>query len=273
MTDNDTTELTLPNEKGKDPIVIQKYRDVFKTLNSMEDSKAEYALLGIEDQTLINYAMTPKDLLYNSLLYAERITRIAKAHQRVGDKATSSEFLSGFHKDDKLKPVITIVIYWGADEWDAATSVHEMIDTNDAELLRFVPDYRITVISPFSLSNDDFNKFHSELREVLKYIKYSKNSDDLEKYVAEDESYRHLSKEAVDVINAMTKSGIEIKDGEEKVDVCKAIQDMKEKAMLEEKKKTIRNMIKDGVSFENIAKYTDCTVEFVEMVASEMSAA
>lgn len=38
----------------------------------------------------------------------------------------SAEFLSEFHKDDKLTPVITITVYWGSGKWDAPRSLHEM---------------------------------------------------------------------------------------------------------------------------------------------------
>ena len=60
---------------------------------------------------------------------------------------TRSEFLSGFRKGDKLMPVITAVIYFGAEEWDATMSIHEMLDV-DEELLPFIPDYRINLIAP-----------------------------------------------------------------------------------------------------------------------------
>ena len=43
--------------------------------------------------------------------------------------------------------------------------------------------------------------------------------------------------------------------------------------ILEEKKKTIRNMVKANIPFEDIAKFTDCTIEFVEMVVLEMNVA
>lgn len=35
-------------------------------------------------------------------------------------KETTEEFLSGWHPDDRLVPVITVTIYFGNDGWDAA---------------------------------------------------------------------------------------------------------------------------------------------------------
>lgn len=46
----DRTTLTFPRtDKAEKSEVIQKYRDVFKVLASMEDDNAEYLLLGVED--------------------------------------------------------------------------------------------------------------------------------------------------------------------------------------------------------------------------------
>ena len=46
-------------------------------------------------------------------------------------KRTSGEYLSGFYKEDVLKPVVTLVIHFGADEWDAPLSLHEMMGSQN----------------------------------------------------------------------------------------------------------------------------------------------
>ena len=48
----------------------QKYRDVFKILCAMEDEKAVYLLLGVENQSNVHYAMPVKNMVYDSLEYA-----------------------------------------------------------------------------------------------------------------------------------------------------------------------------------------------------------
>lgn len=44
-------------------------------------------------------------------------------------KVSSDEFLSSWKKDDKLVPVISIVINFSNKKWDAPLSLHEMFDT------------------------------------------------------------------------------------------------------------------------------------------------
>ena len=62
--------------------------------------------------------------------------------------STSGKYLTGFYKDDRLIPVITVVVYFGSDTWNAPRSLHEMLSVQDPEILSLVPDYRINLFSP-----------------------------------------------------------------------------------------------------------------------------
>lgn len=64
---------------------------------------------------------------------------------------SDDEFLSGFRKDDRLLPVVTVVIYFGAEEWDGPLSLHEMYSDCSEEILRYIMDYRVNLITPNSL--------------------------------------------------------------------------------------------------------------------------
>ena len=111
----DTTELAIPfaiNDKGKQQAqAVQKYRDILKTATVMTDDTAAYVLLGIESQTEIHYAMPVRNIIYDALQYGKQVSDIGIRNRRQG-KQTKPEFLSGFGKDDKLIPVITLVIHF-----------------------------------------------------------------------------------------------------------------------------------------------------------------
>ncbi|MBM6801946.1 hypothetical protein H6B07_04535 [Mediterraneibacter glycyrrhizinilyticus] len=62
-----------------------------------------------EAQDKIHYAMPVRNMVYDSLDYAEQVRIVQKGHK--GRYATSEEFLSGFGKEDKIYPVITLVFY------------------------------------------------------------------------------------------------------------------------------------------------------------------
>lgn len=233
----DTTEVALPYGGKNQLVPIQKLRDVAKLVVAMEDENAAYCLLAVENQSEIHEAMPPKNMLYDALDYVTQVEDIAKAHLENGDKPrTSSNYLSGFYRSDKLLPVITLTLYFGASKWDAPKSIHEMLSVQNEELLRFVPDYRINLISPADIADEDFSKFHTELSLVLKYIKYSKNKKKLRQIVQEDSAFTTVSRRTADMIKIVTESNhLHYNDGEERVNMCEAIEGIRNDALAEGK--------------------------------------
>ena len=90
-----------------------------------------YCILGIKNQTDVHYAMPVRNMLYDSMQYSNQVETARKSHKQAKNYGTHEEFLSGFHKDDYLLPVITLVIYFGADKWDAPRSIRKMMLVRD----------------------------------------------------------------------------------------------------------------------------------------------
>ena len=200
-----------PAGKGK---AAQHFRDLLCLL-SMDDAAHSYLLLGIENQTQIHYAMPVRSMLYDALQYRDQIKLITKQrrleHQ---DAQTSAEFLSGFQKDDRLHPVVTLVVYFGTEPWDGPRSIHEMFDDLPSDLLAHIPDYKLHMIEPAALSDEDLNKFQSNLREVLTFIKYSKDKDRLEA-VMKDPRFSAVQYEAAALLNELADLKLNLNDKEE----------------------------------------------------------
>lgn len=166
-------------------------------------------LLSLEDQTHVHYAMPVRNMLYDAKSYVKQVKNIASKHKQNHENGTSSdEFLSGFHKDDKLQPVITLVLYWSGKEWDDPLNIYDMLDTDDHDLLKLIPDYRINLISPAEISEKDFDKFETTLAEVLQYIKHSGNKDKLDKVLDENKKFQHLDRESADLLNTVMNSNL-----------------------------------------------------------------
>ena len=180
----DTTELVQLIAKGKNNKneSVQKYRDILKAAVIMEDENADYLLLGIENQTEIHYAMPVRNMIYDALQYGNQVAAIAAQNVKEKKAPTRAEFLSGFYKADKLRPVITLVLHFGADPWDGATSLHEMMYFPLEEMRTFIQDYKIHLIDPAALKPDELEKFSTSLREVLGCIKYSKDKERRTRY-------------------------------------------------------------------------------------------
>ena len=131
-------------------------------------------------------------------------------------------------QNDRLIPVITLTVYWGSDKWNAAKNLHEMLDLDDEDILKYINNYDINLIEPASI--DDFNKFSTELGSVLEFISISKDKKALRSIVNQnDDRFTNLSIESISLINATTGSHIEPEKHttpEGGVNMCQALQEI-----------------------------------------------
>ena len=240
----DPTEITLPYGKkekvsedrkkktaskvSEKTDAVQRYRDLLKSAVIKQDDRTSYVLLGIENQTDVHYAMPVRNAIYDALQYGRQVAGIAAEHRRNKKDfsgKTNGKYLSGFLKEDHIRPVITLVIHFGAEEWDGPLSLHEMMSTRDMELLSFVENYRIHLIDPAKLTEGQLNQFSTSLKEVMGYIKYSKNKEQLLKFLQTD-AHRSIEMNAVRVIKTITNTPIKVSEEEEEIEMCKAIEDL-----------------------------------------------
>lgn len=222
----DSTEIVVPYGEGKAGVPAQKYRDVLKLM--MTDGNIAYCILGCEDQGAIHYAMPVKNMLYDSMQFARQVTKAAKSHRQEKEhKPTSDEFLSGFYKTDRLIPVVTLVIYWGPDRWDGPLTLKEMYAAADDAVMQYVPDYKINLIAPEQMTDEEMKEFKTSLKEVMLYIKYSKDKNKLMEIAQEDPDFLSMDRQAAEVINTVTNSKLKYPEGKETINMCLAIEEMR----------------------------------------------
>jgi hypothetical protein len=271
----DTTILSLPYGKTGSSAAMQRYRDVIKSMTAMYDDRAAYLLLGIENQTAVHYAMPVRNLLYDAAQYAKQVETVVASHKRnrklgTEEQPSREEFLSGFYKEDRLLPVITLVVYWSPDEWDGPRSIHEMLATQDEEILSRVPDYKINLVSPWQMEDADFGKFRTSLAEAFQYIKYSTDKGSLYRVLQSNQKFHALDRRTAELINEVTGSKMKFENEKEEANVCKAIEDMKREAVEEGKNKCIEQMLLKGRTPEAIADFCGYDIEEVRKVAENM---
>ena len=236
--------LYIPYGASDAGVPEQKYRDVLKLLNAMTDGRTAYCVMGIENQAEIHYALPVRNGVYDFLQLSHQVSEAASTHKQAMKKMklehanepqekrepTDGEFLSGFWKTDRLIPVVTLVIYFGSDSWDAPLSLKEMYSNTDNVILAHAPDYHVNLIAPKEMSDDEINEFHSNLREVMLYIKYSKDKKTLNRVVTEDIKFQSMERQAAEVINVVTGSKLKYPEGKGDVNMCLAIQQMREES-------------------------------------------
>lgn len=123
---------------------IKASRDNIKIHKRSTAYGVELVMLGIESQEHIHYAMPMRVMGYDYGTYKKQYDRNAKKYQTTED-LTEHEHLSRMRKTDRFTPVITVVIYFGDEPWDGATTLHGMLDIPD-KMKPFVNDYKMLLV-------------------------------------------------------------------------------------------------------------------------------
>lgn len=243
--------------------------------------------MGVEEQSKVHYAMPVRNFVYDAMEYEKQYQEIRRKHQRDKDYKghTREEFISGFYKEDSIIPVITVILYFG-DEWDGPRSLKEMMKWYGEEAEQYIQDYKLNLIIPSEMEDEDIEKLESSLREVFYFLKYSKDGEKLEEVIKKDDRFRCMETEAAIVVKTLTNMELSIKQEEENVNMCEAIEQIKQKATeialedgkrigledgkrigLEDgKRMIITTMYKKGYSALQIADMTDIDAKSVEEI-------
>ena len=237
----DTAEVVIPftvDDKGKKQAqAVQKYRDILKMTTVMTDDKAAYVLFGVEAQTDIHYAMPVRNVIYDALQYGRQVTEVSKRNRKNSGQTMA---------------------------------------VTDKGLLQHIPDYRIKLIDPAGIDSDEMDKFHTSLREVLSYIKYSKDADKLAEYMNHNQRMEHLEVGAAQVIKEVTNTKFQIPKGMEEVNMCEAIEVLMKRreteGITQGKLSLLKELVDDGtITMEAAAGKVNMSVEeFKEYTKKEL---
>ena len=164
----------------------------------------------------------------------------------MGDKDNKTKKKIQLTRTDRILPIITLVINFSGYAWDAPTKLIQMFPEIDKKLLKYVKNYEINLIDPVNIPKKDFNKFFTELREVLLYLKFSNDKNRLYKEVITDKHFENVPNEAVSLINVLTSANIKISEKKEKSNMCKALEGLKEDWKKEGEKEGRKEGRKEG---------------------------
>ncbi len=211
--------------------VLWRYRDIIMKWRGMI-----LMILACEIQDKVHYAMPVRGMLYDALSYTDQMREIwehiSEEEKKVVDGA---EFFSRFRKEDMLCPVATLIFYYGKQPWDGSLELYDMFKLENEEdmsaVKEFVANYKINLVSIEDI--DDLSLYHSDLKEVLGFVKCRDSKKALLDYAnSHKEFFESVDYETVNAIGAMVQGGEKyvkmIKAGkkEEKTNMCKALEDL-----------------------------------------------
>ena len=197
-------------------------------INTVELEDAIYCMFGIENQSTEDYTMPLRVMEYDVRNYMQQIKDAARTEEQTKTKVKV-----------KLKPIITIVMYWKPSQWKEAKELKDMFDEKVFSWMQangmsqFIQNYKMNLFEPASATREDLDKFKTELKDVIAYVKYSKNTDELKKY---NDIYKpNLSKDTINLINVITNSNYQFQEGKETLDMCEAFEGIKQEGIAEGK--------------------------------------
>lgn len=206
----------IPNESG---IVIMDQKGIKRTIQRRRDviMKASFgiafAVMAVESQAEVHYAMPVRSLTYDALDYTEQIQVMEKLHKESGDLlSTGAEFLSHITKKDRLIPIINLILYVGKNGWDGPESLYDMMGIDDTwdgfdEIKEYLPNYCIHIMDARNV--DGLNRFQTGLQHVFGMLKYESDKQKLYDYAQE---YR----EAISKLDEDTMTALVVLLGEQK---------------------------------------------------------
>ena len=270
------------SDKGKH--ISPRLRDLKMTLKTGENLR----ILSLENQTHIDYSMPYRCMEYDTLEYGKQLKQIKQYNKEYKLLHSAAEKLCGLKKTDRLAPIYTLCLYHGEEPWDGPLSLRDMMDFGEDGdgMSRYFADY------PFRLfcvnEHTDFHMFHTELREVFTAMTYRRDKDMLYRTLFENPAYQSLDEDTIRVLSVTLNipklwderdSFMHInEENEEEFDMCQAMRELLADAravgvnegVSQGITQVVTNMLKRGMSTEDICVLAECSEEFVETVRAEL---
>lgn len=255
--------------------VYERERDIL-FLNKKDGCR--YAFYGIENQTEADNTMPLRIMEYDGAVYREQV----KEYQNENNKNRHSAYVRTIHKEQKLIPVVTIILYYGK-EWDGPRSIKDMFNLEGREkLLPYLSDYKINVIE-LGKKTGLHKKFHSDFRYVVQYMEARGNRVALNDFFMQSSKDMRHKEECIDVLRSIMtehqtekleemfmKEELTERKDEENMTIVQQIYHRGE--LQGENKATeniVRNMLARNMSIEDICAITACDEVFVNQIKNE----
>lgn len=260
LTESDTDLSSLLKMNGHAE-TIQKVFDVVKKTAYGVD----FVIWGLENQDNVHYAMPLRHMVNDSLVYLKECNEIIAKNRRENQLKSSSEFLSGLKKSDRLHPIVSICVYYGEEDWDGPVSLTDMLNIPE-KLETIVADYKMNLMQvkrseSFPFRNQDIKTVFEVIRLIYGH-EYEKINT-----VYKDKS---LDTELALVIGSITKSqriidqALDLEQEGKQMQMCKALQELEQRGIETGLKAGKRELLRQKVA-KKLAKGKS-----LEVIADEL---
>ena len=135
----------------------------------------DFVIFGLENQMKVHYAMPLRNMTGDTLIYLKEYAQIVKENKKAKAWDNRDEFLSGFRKENRLRPVVTLCVYYGENAWDGPLTLMDMLDMQSIpeQLTELVNNYKMHFVQVLdsdrcSFQNQDVYDFFEILRSIYR---------------------------------------------------------------------------------------------------------
>ncbi len=194
--------------KSDSRITLERIHDI--SMKQTRDGSL-FAVWIIANQEKIDYSMPVRVMLQEALEYDRQLQEIKRKNRNLEQLQkdfwqTSGEFLSKMKQKDRLRPVITLVLYWGEENWQGSKSLHDIINFGEDVVLA------------------------EELKTLFELYDRRNDKAAFRTYLEDHEECRHLDAETFEALRTLTHAKelkhYQLQEEEETTDMCKAITDL-----------------------------------------------
>lgn len=245
----------------------------------------ELAILHVENQSGVSNVMPLRDMGYIYSGYQKQLRDMKEENRREGKHYGIREIGS----EQKLHPVVTLILYYGTEKWSAPTHLVDMLDIPEEEREAWetmVEDHRIHLVDLSHQRDEEVNKYESDLWYIVKCLKCGKDKEKYKDFLAEgaDRTMQHpeavidmittfagktkAKKLADQIISEQKKEGGDCSmysflDYFEEVGIEKGMEKGMERGREEERTRIYYRMFEKNKTPEDISDFTGESVEYL----------
>ena len=218
------------------------------------------AIMLTENQMTVDYSLAVRVNLREAMEYDRQVAEIVKRNKKEKRVGNSGEYLYSFTKEDRLKPVATLILYWNSENWDGAQSLSDMTDfTGNEDIRGLVSDFKLNIVNMSEITHEEeLFKDHEVLDVISLYLRRN-DKRKFKEYV--DEYGKRINLDSMELISVMVASNelkgyVEENASTERSNnqMCKAItellQDSRNEGKFEAEYTCFKNCLDRGKSYE-----------------------
>ncbi len=220
LSELDPNEILLPEDFVGVGKGFERRRDILKQFTLMSNGESTFAILGIEEQSNLDYSMPVRMMVYDALTLARQVRQIHDANHKKENAELGGLFTSGLLPGDRLAPVFTLVAFLSPDPWTAPRCLKDLFMAVPRELEGLVQDYRLNLLCPYEMGDDDIRRFRSDLAPLLFTLKHNDDPERLLDGVKSEPMFRSVRRSTLPVIRRLTGYDFEFEDKKEIQDMA-----------------------------------------------------